>query len=66
MQLFKAKIIAARKGHELLKKKCDALKTKFRVIMVGLLETKKKMGDEVQEALLLFAQAQWAAGEFGY
>ncbi len=32
--------------------------------MIGLLENKKKMGDEVQEALLLFAQAQWAAGEF--
>lgn len=63
MAFFKAKIASARKGHELLKKKCDALKTKFRAIMVDLLETKKKMGEGVQEALLLFANAQYVAGE---
>jgi V-type H+-transporting ATPase subunit D len=62
--LFKQKIIGARKGHELLKKKCDALKTRFRVVMINLLDTKKSMGTEAQEALLLFAKAQWAAGEF--
>ena len=31
--------------------------------MVALLDTKKKMGEEVQEALLLFANAQYVAGE---
>ena len=30
--------------------------------MKRLLETKKKMGDEMQEALLLVAKAEWAAG----
>lgn len=62
--VFKQKIVAAKKGHELLKKKCDALKTRFRVVMINLLDTKKSMGNEAQEALLLFAKAQWAAGEF--
>jgi len=40
------------------------LKTKFRVIMVELLDHKNKMGEEVQEALLQYAKAQWAAGDF--
>lgn len=62
--VFKQKIVGAKKGHELLKKKCDALKTRFRIVMVNLLDTKKSMGSEAQEALLLFAKAQWAAGEF--
>lgn len=30
LALYKQKIIGAKKGHELLKKKCDALKAKFR------------------------------------
>lgn len=62
--VYKQKIVGARKGHELLKKKCDALKTRFRTVMINLLDTKKSMGTEAQDALLLFAKAQWAAGEF--
>lgn len=56
--------MSAKKGHELLKKKCDALKSKFRTIMVALLDTKKSMGEDAQEALLMIAKAQYAAGEF--
>ena len=44
MQLYKQKIAAARKGHELLKRKADALKKKFKEIMKDLLESKKSMG----------------------
>ena len=33
--------------------------------MKDLLENKKKMGDEMQEALLMVAKAEWAAGQFG-
>lgn len=46
LALYKGKIVSAKKGHELLKKKCDALKTKFRVVMIALLENKKSMGEE--------------------
>lgn len=46
LALYKAKIVSAKKGHELLKKKCDALKTKFRAVMVLLLENKKSMGED--------------------
>ena len=37
LQLFKQKIAAARKGHELLKRKADALKKKFKDVMKELL-----------------------------
>lgn len=57
LALYKAKIISAKKGHELLKKKCDALKAKFRIVMLALLENKKSMGDDAQEALLMIAKA---------
>jgi V-type H+-transporting ATPase subunit D len=45
-----------------LKKKCDALKTKFRAIMVALLENKMKMDEEMQKAFIQLADAYWAAG----
>lgn len=34
--------------------------------MINLLESKKKMSIETEDALLLFAKAIWAAGEFQY
>lgn len=34
--------------------------------MIALLDTKKSMGEEAQEALLMIAKAQYAAGEFKY
>jgi len=40
------------------------LKAKFRAVMINLLEAKKKMSVETEDALLLFAKAIWAAGEF--
>ncbi len=45
MQLYKQKIAAAKKGHELLKRKADALKKKFKEVMKELLDSKKKMGE---------------------
>jgi len=57
LQIFKAKVINARKGHELLKKKCDALKAKFRVVMTDLLARKTKVSDSSNDAFLSFAKA---------
>ena len=48
LQLYKQKIAAARKGHELLKRKADALKKKFKEIMKSLLESKKNMGEQAR------------------
>jgi len=64
LNIFKGKIQAAKKGHELLKKKCDALKTKFRTIMIALLDTKKTMGSDADTAYLSYATATYGAGEF--
>lgn len=64
MQLFKTKAVGAKKGFDLLKKKSDALKKSFREILVKIVDTKKKMGKEFNEALLALAEANFAAGDF--
>ncbi|XP_068225271.1 V-type proton ATPase subunit D-like, partial [Palaemon carinicauda] len=64
LKIMKEKTIAAKKGHELLKKKCDALKTKLRVVMTNLIENKKQMGEDMADALLLYAKAQYGADDF--
>lgn len=62
MQLYKQKIAAAKKGHELLKRKADALKKKFKEVMKALLESKQNMGKELKQAYFLIAEAKYAAG----
>jgi len=64
LNIYKIKIKSGKKGHELLKKKCDALKAKFRQIMTQLVETKKNMGKDADDAYMSYAKAQYAAGEF--
>lgn len=64
LALFKQKKIGARKGYDLLKKKSDALKKKFREIMTKILETKKRMGKDYGECLFALAEANFAAGDF--
>lgn len=64
LQLFKGKKVGAKKGFDLLKKKSDALKKAFRDILIRILDTKKKMGKEFNEALFALAEANFAAGDF--
>mmetsp|Transcript_26618 Transcript_26618/g.25683 ORF Transcript_26618/g.25683 Transcript_26618/m.25683 type:complete len:111 (+) Transcript_26618:20-352(+) len=64
LQLFKGKVVGAKKGYDLLKKKSDALKKAFRGILTQILDTKKKMGKEFNEALFSLAEANFAAGDF--
>lgn len=64
MQLFKTKVVGAKKGYDLLKKKSDALKKAFREILIKIVDTKKKMGREFNESLLALAEANFAAGDF--
>lgn len=65
LQQTKTKLIGAKKGHELLKKKSDALKKHFREVMLKIIDTKKRMGKEFSEAMLALAEANFAAGDFG-
>ncbi len=60
--MYKDKVVAARKGHELLKKKADALKKKFKEVMKALLEKKKNMGEQCKEAFFMMAEAKYGAG----
>jgi V-type H+-transporting ATPase subunit D len=66
MQLQKQRLKGAQKGYELLKQKVDALKKRFHEIMTELLKVKKAMGKPFNEALVSFAEANYAAGEFRY
>ena len=42
--MFKQKVVGAKKGYDLLKKKADALKKAFRDILIKIVDTKKSMG----------------------
>jgi V-type H+-transporting ATPase subunit D len=56
--------VGAKKGHELLKKKSDALKKAFNGVLLKIVEAKVRMGADYREALLGLAGATFAAGDF--
>jgi len=60
LQTFKARLNGARKGHSLLKKKRDALKSRFHLLLKDIVETKLAVGVGLKEAEFSFAKAQWA------
>ena len=62
--MFKQKVVGAKKGYDLLKKKADALKKAFRDILIKIVDTKKSMGKQFNECMLSLAEANFAAGDF--
>jgi V-type H+-transporting ATPase subunit D len=64
MQAFKQRMVGAKKGYDLLKKKSDALKKAFNDIMKVIVITKKRMGKDFHQCQLEMAQANFAAGDF--
>eukprot|EP01060_Flectonema_neradi_P035388 TRINITY_DN649_c9_g1_i1.p1 TRINITY_DN649_c9_g1~~TRINITY_DN649_c9_g1_i1.p1 ORF type:complete len:251 (+),score=47.27 TRINITY_DN649_c9_g1_i1:72-824(+) len=60
---FKTRMKGAQKGHSLLKKKADALVLKFRSILKLLKERKEGMDDEMRDAYIALAAAQYHTGE---
>jgi V-type H+-transporting ATPase subunit D len=64
LQLYKQKAVGAKKGYELLKKKSDALKKKFREILEAIVNAKIAMGFGFKKAHLGLASAYFAAGDF--
>mmetsp|Transcript_6384 Transcript_6384/g.9571 ORF Transcript_6384/g.9571 Transcript_6384/m.9571 type:complete len:247 (+) Transcript_6384:109-849(+) len=64
LTLYKGKLVGAKKGYELLKKKSDALKARFRVIAKQIYELKKQMREDAATSFFSMTQAQYAAGEF--
>jgi len=61
LQTFKGKLVGAKKGHGLLKKKRDALKSKFQAMLKEIVETKLEVGTGLKDAAFSLAKAQWAA-----
>eukprot|EP00917_Polyrhabdina_sp_WS-2016_P001109 GHVP01002201.1.p1 GENE.GHVP01002201.1~~GHVP01002201.1.p1 ORF type:complete len:250 (-),score=56.43 GHVP01002201.1:909-1658(-) len=64
LQALKLRKKGAVQGHALLKKKSDALTSRFRSMLKDIVETKKEIGNELNEAAYSLAKAVWAGGDF--
>ncbi len=63
LQQFKARLVGAKKGFQLLKKKRDALKTRFQQMLREIIDCKKAVGEGMKETAFALAKAKWAAGD---
>jgi V-type H+-transporting ATPase subunit D len=63
-QTYKLKSAGASKGHELLKKKSDALKVKFRAMLKDIKTAKEELADIMPQAYISLASAYYSAGDF--
>eukprot|EP00243_Klebsormidium_subtile_P008031 TRINITY_DN3684_c0_g1_i1.p1 TRINITY_DN3684_c0_g1~~TRINITY_DN3684_c0_g1_i1.p1 ORF type:complete len:257 (-),score=62.30 TRINITY_DN3684_c0_g1_i1:215-985(-) len=63
LAVIKARLIGATKGHQLLKKKSDALTMQFRQILKRIVETKEMMGETMKQAAFALTEAKYAAGD---
>jgi V-type H+-transporting ATPase subunit D len=63
LAVIKNRLVGAKKGHQLLKKKADALNMRFRQILRRILETKEKMGASLRESNFSLTEAKYTAGE---
>jgi len=60
LQTFKGRFGGAKKGHGLLKKKRDALKSRFQALLKEIVETKLQVGTGLKDAAFSLAKANWA------
>jgi len=60
LQIFKGKLVGAKKGHKLLKQKRDALKARFQAMLKEIVETKLEVGSSLKDAAFSLAKASWA------
>ncbi|XP_024518564.1 V-type proton ATPase subunit D [Selaginella moellendorffii] len=60
---IKARLIGATKGHQLLKKKSDALTMQFRQILKRIVQTKEAMGDTMKSASFALTEVKYTAGD---
>lgn len=60
LQTFKGRLGGAKKGWQLLKKKRDALKSKFSLLLKDIVQTKLEVGNGLKDAAFSLAKAHWA------
>jgi len=60
---FKARMVGAKKGHGLLKKKRDALKARFQAMLKEIVACKKGVAQGVKDSSYSMTKAKWAAGD---
>lgn len=60
LQQFKARQVGAAKGHSLLKKKRDALKSRFQQMLKDIVHCKKAVGESISTAAFALAKASWS------
>jgi V-type H+-transporting ATPase subunit D len=65
LQTYKVKAAGAKKGHELLKKKSDALKARFRALLKQIKDAKEELAEIMPTAYISLASAYYSAGKFG-
>ncbi|BFU25710.1 V-type ATPase, D subunit, putative [Entamoeba histolytica HM-1:IMSS-B] len=68
MQLttYKGKLVGAQRGHDLLKRKTDALNQKFKSILKKIIEEKMSMKDYMKASSFSLVSAKYTAGEFSH
>lgn len=57
----KGKLKSAQKGHDLLKRKADALKVQFMQVTKALIEQKKDLGKNFNDALIILSRANFSS-----
>jgi len=63
LQVMKVKLVGAKKGHSLLKKKADALTMRLRALLKDILEAKDDMGVAFRDGNIALAEVKYAAGD---
>jgi len=63
LQVMKVKLVGAKKGHSLLKKKADALTMRLRLLLRNILTAKEDMGTAFKEGNFALAEVKYAAGD---
>jgi V-type H+-transporting ATPase subunit D len=60
---MKVKLVGAKKGHSLLKKKADALTMRLRMLLRNILKAKEDMGAAFKNGNFALAEVKYAAGD---